>query len=273
MSHDLQKVMSDNHPSVMIDRPSAIIDQLVCGELRGEAYRNALQLLDANPQHWRACALAFLQEQAIEQELRQMANESIEWCSNRSLPIAGTGEAHLSFSTEDPVRVVSTEHKYWRTASRVAAKLTGLAALLLISFGFGWMASKPERNSLETVFKDSTQPESGMAPLTNQQHLAYDGTNAQNGSIRTVGRRDHDYHDSWAISDAMLRNNPALVGNLSSRLLPIDQRIPDELLELQRQGRVRIESSSSLMPIEQKNGASVLVPVQQYQIVPIVFSY
>lgn len=309
------------------------IDQLVCGSLRGAAYREALQWLDANPHYWRDCALAFLQEQAIEQELQAMAHESLDChrslktCSTKGLtrdlpnsiatakpkPENGQPDSMESTILHGPAQSVASGNGmqqsflgHLASNSQVsskarfapAAKLLGVAALLLLSFGVGWMTSGYDNRATldsrsllshsDPMAKDSLgNPEHHLADSRTQSggltgwdaESNYDQTyaksaNSSNGrnGMRNVNTTDSDSHYSWAISDSMLRNNPDLVGNLSRRLLPIDQEIPRELLELERLGRVRIETSSSLMPIDQENG-TVLVPVQQYQIVPVVFSY
>ena len=56
-----------------------LIDSLVSGQLTGEQYRAALRALDAKPAKWRDCALAFLEEQALQTELRALAQGDINW--------------------------------------------------------------------------------------------------------------------------------------------------------------------------------------------------
>ncbi|MDA7951126.1 MAG: hypothetical protein MPJ24_06520 [Pirellulaceae bacterium] len=51
------------------------LQRLVDGELRGEDFRKAVQLLEAEPQGWRRCALAFLEEQAWRNESLLVAME------------------------------------------------------------------------------------------------------------------------------------------------------------------------------------------------------
>src|SRR5947207_1183726 len=48
-------------------------DQLVDGELSGAERRRFLESLDAQPEGWRCCALAFLEAQSWREELGQVA--------------------------------------------------------------------------------------------------------------------------------------------------------------------------------------------------------
>lgn len=275
MSRDHQKELLHHLSSIGEARPPELIDRLVCGELRGDAYRHAVQWLDGNPQRWRDCALAFLQEQAMEQDLRQIAAQSVDWCSMKQSPQPELAKTIRTIPNKEEQGTVQVESSsYWNQVSRRAVKLTGLAALLLIGFGGGWIASQSAEYPWGSESSTFTGREPDPDSHSKLQHLAMDrGGGPQAEFTRNVDARDHVSQPSWAIPEAFFRNNSALPGNLSSRLLSIDQKIPEELLELQRQGRIRIESSSSLMPIQQKNGASVLVPVQQYKIEPVVFSY
>ncbi len=51
-----------------------LIDELVTGQLSGQRYRDALKAIDAQPEKWRDCALAFLEDQALRQELMLLSS-------------------------------------------------------------------------------------------------------------------------------------------------------------------------------------------------------
>lgn len=53
------------------------LDRLVDGELPADEYRLLLSTLDAQPQGWRRCALAFLEAQALGGELRELREEAL----------------------------------------------------------------------------------------------------------------------------------------------------------------------------------------------------
>jgi hypothetical protein len=52
-----------------------LFDRLVDGELSGAERRALLESLDARPQAWRRCALAFLEAQTWRKEFRELADE------------------------------------------------------------------------------------------------------------------------------------------------------------------------------------------------------
>lgn len=272
MNCKLESLNGDMH-----DR-SDTIDQLVCGSLRGKSYREALQWLESDPGKWRACALAFLQEQAIEQEIQQLAEESIDWHGEHGSRVVGCSSSphpKPNFGDVTNRAVVVPASSTTAFYSRHIFRLASVAALIVLSFTAGWYGGLPDRQGLQggagsggSTYIDS----SGLAG--NERKRAGDA--ASNYAAYSDAReypKPGDFGPSWVFSDESLRNNPTLVGNISDSLLPIDQEIPQALRDLERMGRIRVESSSALMPIHHENGASVLVPVQQLQIVPVVYSY
>lgn len=52
-----------------------MLDRLVDGELSDEEYRELLGSLDSHAEGWRRCAMAFLESQALERELRALRSE------------------------------------------------------------------------------------------------------------------------------------------------------------------------------------------------------
>lgn len=254
--------MTDNttHPTQVTP---ALIDRLVCGELRGDAYRQALLALEANPAKWRDCALAFLQEQAIEQEMKHLASSNIDWQSPQSGAIRGSKPVALASSSPDRSSALLRNNRV-----RLAARLASLAALIVLSFGMGWMLSPKNLHLAEGDRSDliASHANSALQEVSGQSHEANEQHQGQFASdLAKTAPPSGD--------DEFFRNNVSLIGNLSSQLLPIDQSIPADLRELERQGRIRIESLSALMPIRHDDGTSVLVPVQQLQIVPVVHMY
>ena len=67
--------MKDSRPKI----DELLIDELVSGQLTGERYRAAFLAFEAEPAKWRDCALAFLEEQALRSELRELARGTINW--------------------------------------------------------------------------------------------------------------------------------------------------------------------------------------------------
>ncbi len=51
------------------------LDRLVDGQLNNEEYRELIRQIDKDPDGWRQCALAFLQHQALQQELQALSTD------------------------------------------------------------------------------------------------------------------------------------------------------------------------------------------------------
>jgi hypothetical protein len=93
-----------------------LIDRLVDGELSADERRTVLARLDAEPDGWRRCALAFLEGQSWREALGLLAAGSRE-------PMTGTGRGGIR----------------WRNLPRVRT-LAAVAAGLLAAFALGWVA-------------------------------------------------------------------------------------------------------------------------------------
>lgn len=231
-----------------------MIDQLVCGSLRGGEYRKAILALEAQPERWRDCALAFLQEQAITQELKQLAATDVNWESD-SKPNSGSALA-------DNRVAISNTPSQENSFRSWAIRLSSLAALLMVSFGVGWVSSSIRAKSANAEVGNLTTSDGLVA------------TTPADGSKSSVPefKLDNLKVDKVLPNSKSNSNNYALVGNKYSSLMPIDEEIPANLAKLEREGHIRIEKSTTLMPVEYGE-ITVLVPVQQLQVVPVTFSY
>lgn len=131
------------------DHPSQqqLLDQLVDGQLAGEGYRDLLRALEADPDGWKRCALAFLEEQALRQEL------GVILAPTASAPTAATVAG--TQTTACP----ALPHSTWR------AGWLAVAAAVLASFGLGLLvrgAFAPSNSS--TTVPVATAPESKALP-------------------------------------------------------------------------------------------------------------
>jgi hypothetical protein len=233
-----------------------LLDQLVCGTLRGPEYRKAILALEAQPDRWRDCALAFLQEQAIAQELTQLANSNVNWERASQSSQGGTTVASFQRSTS-PER--SSKPLSW------IYKLSSLAAMLLISFSVGWIGSSVRGRSAQAEPTDLAG-----APTT-----AAGGSNAGadlNNNTAPPLKLDNMTIDQVLPNPGKGSNNYSFVGNNDTSLMPIDEQIPPNLAKLEREGHIRIEKTTALMPVNYGD-MTVLVPVQQLRVVPVTFSY
>jgi hypothetical protein len=225
-----------------------LIDNLVCGTLQGPEYRKAILALEADPKKWRECALAFLQEQALSQELVNLSQSNIDWQQGPSTPTALSVVSNQQTATQS-LNQPKRDELGW------LYKLGTLAALLLLSFSVGWIGS-------------SIRDRSALANPTDMP----DGSELARKGTTPELTLDQIQVDQVLPSDQFGSNNYSLVGNSNVSLLPIDEKIPPSLAKLEREGRIRIEKATAIMPVECESG-TMLVPVQQFRVVPVMFSY
>jgi hypothetical protein len=202
-----------------------LIDRLVDGELPEAERRELLLLFDTEPDGWRRCALAFLEAQTWRQALTPVVaasgvgrlESSKGVSSGFSTPFAsGSGRAT----------------RFWRPAAR----LSGLAAAIVLAFTLGWFLHRqpgavlPDSRSVgpqvESVVERSAQP-------------------PQNGSIK-VARKD---------------SNSTQPVRVAADVDPLAK----DLQKLQQQG-YRVETQPRLVSLESKDGRKLKLPVQEVRI-------
>ena len=232
--------------SFPIQIDAEIIDELVAGNLKGEEYRQVLRSLEAQPEKWRDCALAFLEEQAITRDLKALA--AIADDASESVPNAVEGDF-------DTVELVSPSHSATTTnRSTEFAQLqwmhrfTSLAALLLISFTVGWFGSGILRQGQASASATGNSGNpirpndlSGTDPSVESPELGAPALGSPNDSKPLDGLQFVD------------------------QMIPVQQDTPDFLRELKRRGRTEVESYPALVPV-MEGDSIILVPVQQHRV-------
>jgi hypothetical protein len=219
----------------------SVLDELVCGDVSPHRYRQILNQLEAEPEKWRDCAIAFLQEQAIESELKSLSQSSVDW-NAAHCPASESlqrEEALVQLAERSqPDRLRSSAPLRDPATERLLrlGRWTSLAALLMVSFTIGWVGS----GALE-------QP-------------------SQAGNTEVVPE---------TASDLGVDGGFEFAGNVNPReqYMPIDRSMPDWLRELERRGLVRIESSDGIVPMQLENGSQVVIPTQMYRVVKNGQSY
>jgi hypothetical protein len=243
-----------------------LLDDLVSGNLRGEQYRSLLLALEAHPQGWRQCALAFLEEQALTQELKSLMKGNVDWATdkpaedpaepNHAELLSSALLAQAAGPQSDPLfRGGSVRLGRPTVTPKLIAQRVGvLAALLLLSFTVGWMGA----GIRDQV---STTELSGSSGTTNASLLG--------GSLKLPSQPTP--------SDAPANDNP--IGSFPNSTIfgnqyqPMDGQLASQLRELQAAGHINIETFESIVPVKLEDGSSVIVPVQQYRITPVSYSY
>ncbi len=218
-----------------------VIDELVAGNLHGERYRQVIRALDQQEDGWKDLAVAFLQEQALTRDLSLLASEDAAWSADRQ-DEAKRQEVSLASSAALSVGGAAGSNDRLELLS----KLTSIAALLLISFTIGWFGSGMRSNS--RAVSNGPAVSSG-----NPSDLVVSGGGLNQAS-------------------PAVENDGAGIQFVGDQMVPLDVRPPEFLREVQRQGLIELETTDAIIPVT-KDGATMLIPVQQYRIRPKAFSY
>ncbi len=252
-----------------------LLDELVAGELRGEAYRQTLVAIDAQPHLWRNCALAFLREQAIQQELRALAKGDVDWSGGKSKSLAESDLAtpsHPGFSAALHHRQATTAASsavapstLWSDEGRkvLAQRLATLAALLLVSFSVGWLGAGLRVD-------DTAGMNAGNANLSSAM---MGGGVASSASDLAAGTKPQPA--SMVQPGSIVQQAPTTVLSRDGlQYLGMNQmKLPRELFELERAGKVRIDTMEMWVPVTLEDGSSAIFPVLEYRVEPIARSY
>lgn len=106
------------------------LDRLVDGQLSPQEYRELLRQVEKDPDGWRQCALAFLQHQAMEKELRAFSNSA---------------ESPL----DRPAKPVATPPIYVRQLSRSMKVICGISMALILGITAG-VTMRPTADPIDT---------------------------------------------------------------------------------------------------------------------------
>jgi hypothetical protein len=121
-----------------------LIDRLVDGELSAEDRRRVIAALDARPDGWRRCALAFLEAQSFRGAMKSI--------------VAGPQAAIVQPPPTAAAVTKRPASRSWSKASSAAAFWCAIAASLLVAFGLGWQANLPGERPDMQVAIDSPRP-------------------------------------------------------------------------------------------------------------------
>lgn len=266
----------------MVKLTEMVLDDLVAGELSRDQYRAVLRQLEATPDGWRRLALAFLEDQALKQDLGQLLGEHSAaslgiWSEHvetrgtdgaRSLGLvqsAALGVEGKVAESDDRLgecRTISeandgkgqAELRVWGGSGghgrlEWLTRFTSLAALLLVSFTIGWFGSDVKG------WRSASSP-------------------TQEGSVSSQTSASNSRSDVAAadLSDGQPAIQSSQLQYVADGLIPWQQRPPEYLERLQQSGQIELEFSDAFVPVEYGEELQ-LVPVRQYRVRPKVFSY
>lgn len=215
-----------------------LFDRLVDGELSPDERRTLLASLDARPEGWRRCALAFLESQAWKSEMKSLA-------------------AKPAASIFTKIAAPSVPAK--RTGIRTAAQWLAVAAGLLVAFKLGGL----DRGAMAPIAIDAPKP---------NEHVAT--SPPATGAIGPSTAKPGDALNLWVRDDAgqLQRVRVPLVdaSTLGNEYgLEFQTGVPDEVRNRLQNHGYTVESKRQFAPMWLDNGRQMIVPVEDTKIVPV----
>src|SRR6266851_5859614 len=200
-----------------------LLDRLVDGELPDTERRKLLLKFEMEPDGWRRCALAFLEAQTWRQAL---ASETGSQWGARPESVKGVSAGFSAPFASCSER--ATRSKFWRPVAR----LSGLAAGLIVAFALGW-----------TYHRGVEQP----APSANVNQQA------GSGADQLVQPPQHA-----AVQVATQQSRPNKPADSQASVNP--------LVKHWQQRGYSVETEQRLVSMESKDGRKVKLPVQEVRI-------
>jgi len=207
-------------------------DRLVDGELSAAEYRQLLSSLDDEPGGWRRCAMAFLEAQALGQELRALRHSA-------ELPLV----SHSPPAEWSPPRWTG-----W----------LAMAASLLLMFALGAVVPRIWRG------------ETDVAPRVTRYSPPREGNlvaPSLHADVEPMGQLDMFVSDESGGA-----TQPIHVPVYDARRNPRwnseqDSAIPDELVQSLERNGYQVERHDQLVPVELEDGSQAVIPVEGFEIV------
>jgi len=224
------------------------IERLVDGELSGEPYRRLLASLDDEPGGWRRCALAFLEAQALGQEL-PMVRRTLE---------------KAEVSTE-PASLETTP-----VPARSEISWLAIATSFLVAFGLGLIAPRFfTRQSQEEMVAGNLQKPGETGPTLTP--ASFDPRNLRNiGNLQLVADDGASGETRQVpVYESEQNLNDALTGSFQGALPPMG---PD-LIDLLRGHGYDVRHEQQYVPATLEDGRQMIVPLEGYQITPVSRRY
>jgi hypothetical protein len=212
-----------------------LFDRLVDGELSGGERRALLESLDARPQGWRRCALAFLEAQSWRKELQGLAEERPAATEKSPTP----------------------QNQSKRHSVRAAAQWLAVAAGLLVAFTIGsWQRERgmPITNNLAATNEQLVSVPPPAAVPNNAQ-----ANDALNLWVRDDGGQLRRVRVPLVDAQALDRQ----LGTV------FQTGVPGDVRDRRNDGGYAVESKRQYAPLWLENGRPMVVPVEDTKIVPV----
>lgn len=226
-----------------ISHDDILFDRLVDGELTLTERRDLVRSLDTRPDGWRKCALAFLESQSWQNDVRAMT--------------ATPASSIVHSDAEKSAAPILPEK---RISMRTAAQWFAVAASLLIAFRMGNLQHGSTSNPVANVALPASSQMASMHSLPQ--------------AAAPVAAKPGDALNLWVRDDSgqVRRVRVPLVdaSALDPALgLQFQTGVPDDVRNrLQNQG-LTVQSKRRFAPMWLDNGRPMIVPVEDTKIVPV----
>jgi len=222
-------------------------DRLVDGELDDEEYRELLATLDDRPEGWRRCALAFLEAQNWGNEFKGVLKET------------------------DPPKTLA--HVPSRAANKLGT-LLAMAACFLVALFLGMYLRSWNSNEQKVPSNDSlvVEHESQVDMPLDDKHEPKERTvvHAESRSNEPLGNVRFVLHEAEDEKNRFVdvpfyeldRMDPKWYSD-SAFSIP-----PNVIRELNQRGH-QVRRDQRLIPVDLQNGRRVVIPIEQFEIVPV----
>jgi len=225
---------------------SVRLDRLVDGELSPEEYRELMTMLEEEPGLWRQCAIAFLEAQALAQDVGSI---------RRSLDLRGESAA----AKKSP-RTTTVWDK--------AQVLLAIAASFLIAFGLGLAAPKIVSWAQERVGNGNIYAGGAVTTTDNPPG------GVPHEVLRYVG--DVRLLVEGAANDTQEAGRVPVyeVGQDVTQFLAAEKpALGPGMMELLRQHGYDVRHEQQYFPAPLDDGRQIIVPVDGYQLTPVSRRY
>lgn len=220
----------------------ARFDRLVDGALSAAEYQALLASLDDEPGGWRRCALAFLEAQALGQELAPRPSE-------RKLP---------------PVEIVPSQSPRSRGVRPYLA-LAAAASFVLAFLGGVFTArhfAPPAPMPLVATREEPT-PSQPTAPRAAGPEIT------PTRYAQPIGQAHLEFQASQSAPKQQLEVPVYLAGAGNEQMLTNTPLLSPQVIEAFERHGHRVEYEQRLLPVTLGDGRQVVFPVEQYQITPV----
>jgi hypothetical protein len=219
-----------------------LLDLLVDDELGDDRRRELLARIEASPDGWRQCALAFLESQAWRRSLRRAAREA-------SSPGCEADRA-------TPVRSSYRPARHWMgTVLAMAASFLAAFALALT-----WRGVPGQPGASRPVDLAASSPRSGdraETPVGPVDTAVPGASELQMVTLSVDGAEGKQSIEVPVIPAD--RYDPNWLGDQPSA-------VPAEVLRALRQSGHRVDQRRNLVPVEMQDGSRLFVPVDQFDV-------